>query len=438
MQIDECEAVSIMKKIITVRITDSEIAEMKENIEKAVSVRLVQKKAISSASSSDLNDVEIIKKTLKTGHLLQPRGFWKSLPYPLRHGFVGKTFDKKLEDMTGKDSIEISRAMIESASHGRIDRISGSLNVVSEYFEVSNTNGLSCSEKATYISGTINADSSYGNTPVSGVGSASCRTLSSFNPDSIGTEAKEMCISSINPQTCESGTYSIIFRPYAMAEMMAFVISPNFNLKTYSEKRSCFAEKMGKKIAVDEFSLFDNPHLPDGIGSKPFDDEGVPTGVHYMINSGTFSGTFSDSFHAFKNGSSTTGNAARPGSPMGRSANPIPVPSPHNLSVKEGNKDIEEMVRETKRGIIVGRLWYTYPVNPERGDFSCTARSGLLLVENGRITGPCRPVRIVHNLPELLQNISDIGNDPRNVLQWHAIPCVSPSIKANLIKVSSI
>ena len=91
-----------------------------------------------------------------------------------------------------------------------------------------------------------------------------------------------------------------------------------------------------------------------------------------------------------------------------------------------------------KKGLLVGRLWYTYAVNPERGDFSCTARSGIRIIENGNITKAGKPVRIVHNLLTLLQNISEIGNDSKNVLQWSALPCVTPSIKVDGIRVNPI
>src|SRR5438445_13326088 len=124
--------------------------------------------------------------------------------------------------------------------------------------------------------------------------------------------------------------------------------------------------------------------------------------------------------------------------PMGRAAHPIPFTLPHNLRI-DGNKITkDDIIKNTKKGLLVGMLWYTYPVNPERGDFSCTARSGIRIIENGKIKCPGKSVRIVHNLPTLLQNISSVGNDSRNVLQWNALPCITPSIKADFIKATPI
>ncbi|MGI0101413.1 MAG: TldD/PmbA family protein [Nitrosotalea sp.] len=438
LHIDECEVVYVRKKITTIRITDSEIAEIKQNNEQGLGIRIIHEKKILSAITNDMEEAGLVERALMTKNFMQPKSFWRSLAHPAKFTRVEKTFDKKLENITGIEAAEIANLMINSASHEKITRISGSLNIVAEEFEIENTNDLRCSDKATYIAGTINADSDYGDIPVSGIGALSSRTMNSFSPQQVGSDAKKMCIGSINPQSCNPETQSIIFEPYAIGEMLAFVFASNFNLKTYSEKRSCFTEKLGKEIAVKKFSLIDDPHFPDGIGSKPFDDEGIPTKTRYLIESGIFSDTYSDSYHAFKEGLQPTGNAGRMGTPMGRDANPIPSPIPHNLRIKEGETSRDEMIKETRKGLLVGRLWYTYAVNPERGDFSCTARSGVRIIEDGKIVSPGKSVRILHSLPTLLQNISDIGNDSRNVLQWNALPCVTPSVKVDGVKVMPI
>ncbi len=434
--LDECEAVAVSKKTITVRITDSEIAEIKQNAEQSLAVRVIHEKKILSARTDDL-EIDILDRALQTRSFVKPKSFWKSLPYPASYTKIEKTYDKKLEEITSVEAIDLANRMIQSAIHPKVTRISGSLNIVSETFDIGNTNDLACSEKSTYISGTINADSENSTIPVSGVGATSCRTLAAFSPEYIGEHAAKMCIESINPQSCDAGTFSVIFEPYAFGEMLAFVFAANFNLKTYSEKRSCFTEKLGQRVATSKFSLIDEPHSPEGIGSRSFDEEGVPTSTRYLIESGIFSNTYSDSFHAFKENQETTGNASRMGSPMGRAALPIPVPLPHNLKVKEGNTPVEKIIQETRQGLLVGRLWYTYAVNPERGDFSCTARSGVRIIENGNVR-PCKSVRIVHNLPVLLQSISEIGNDSKNVLQWSALPCITPTVKADGIRINPI
>ena len=437
--IDECEIVVVKKKIITVRITDSEIAEIKQNFDENYGIRLIHEKKIASIQTTNQEEIKkIIDSAFKTSSKLKPRNFWKELPHKTHHKQLYGTFDEKLEKISGANVMDIAQNMINSANNDLINTITGSINIVSENFELENSNGLYLNEKATYISGIINAESESGVLPVSGIGYASGRTLSNFSAEQIGNDAKIMCIESINPQKIDSDKYSIIFEPYSVGELLAFVVAANFNFKTFSEKKSCFSNNFEEKIATEKLSLVDDPHIPEGIGTKSVDDEGVETQKRSLIEKGIFKNTFSNLFDSYKEGKQSSGNALRSGSPMGRSSEPIPISAPHNLKINPGDISQEDMIKDTKHGLLVGRLWYTYAVNPIKGDFSCTARSGIRIIENGEIKGPGRSVRIIHNLPTLIKNISEIGNNQKNVIQWASLPSIVPSIKAENIRVNSI
>ncbi|MDE1843279.1 MAG: TldD/PmbA family protein [Thaumarchaeota archaeon] len=437
LHLDECEVVSIQKDIITVRITDSEIAETKHNREKSSAIRIIDKKKIISAKTTE-NEKDLLERALQARTFVRPMNLWNTLPFPSASATIERMYDSHLAEMSDTSAIDIAQEMINASNHKDVTRISGSLNIVSETYHIVNTNGMDCSDKSTFISGTINTESETGNSAVSGIGADCSRTKDRFSAQKIGHDALEMCVSSINPQKVESDTYQIIFDPYAFGDLLSFVFSVNFNLKTYSEKRSCFSGKFGEKISDDSLTIMDDPHAPDGIGSKPSDDEGVATKPQYLINSGVFSGLFSDSFEAFKNQKRSSANAARPGSPMGRSTQPSTVPQPHNLRVVDGKHSREEIIKDTKKGLLVGRLWYTYPINPEQGDFSCTARSGVKIIKDGKISSPGKSVRIVHNLKNILANITAIGNDSRNILQWHSLPSITPTISVSGIPVTPL
>jgi PmbA protein len=438
--IDECEIVVVKKNIITVRITDSEIAEIKQNFEENYGIRLIHsKKIISIQTTNKEKIVDEITKGLKTTIKLKPRKFWRGLPNKKELTRLEGTFDKKLKQITGSQATDIAQNMINSSENKKIDTITGSLNIVYEDFEVSNSNGLNFNNESTYISGIINAESEQSTLPVSGIGHACGRTLAKFSPEQIGQNAKNMGINSINPQKINSDKYSIIFEPYSVGELLAFVVASNFNFKTFKEKKSCFSNNFKDKISVEEFNLTDNPHIPEGIGTKAIDDEGIKTKETKLIENGIFKNVFSNLYDTYKEGKKkSSGNAIRMGSPMGRSAEPIPISAPHNLVVTPGNSSQEDMIKDTKHGLLVGRLWYTYAVNPIKGDFSCTARSGVRTIENGKIKGPGKSVRIVHNLTTLLKNISSVGNDQRIVIQWASLPSITPSIKIENISVNSI
>ena len=76
--------------------------------------------------------------------------------------------------------------------------------------------------------------------PVSGIGHASGRTLANFATEKIGEDAKKMCIESINPKKIDSDEYDIIFEPYSVGELLAFVVSSNFNFKDIFRKKELF------------------------------------------------------------------------------------------------------------------------------------------------------------------------------------------------------
>ncbi len=437
--INECEIVVVKKKIITVRITDSEIAEIKQNFDENYGIRLIHDKKIASIQTTNQEEIEkVIDSAFETSRKLKSRDFWNGLAPDTTYKQLEGTFDEKIEKISGTDVMDIAQNMINSANNDIVNTITGSLNIVSENFELANSNGLYLNDKATYISGIINAESELGSIPVSGIGYASCRTLSNFSAEQVGNDAKVMCIESINPQKIDSDKYSIIFEPYSVGELLAFVVAANFNFKTFSEKKSCFSNNFEEKIATEQLSLVDDPHIPEGIGTKSIDDEGVETQKRSLIEKGIFKNTFSNLFDSYKERKESSGNASRAGSPMGRSSEPIPISAPHNLKINPGNISQEDMIKDTKHGLLVGRLWYTYAVNPIKGDFSCTARSGIRIIENGKIKGPGRSVRIIHNLPTMIKNISEIGNNQKNVIQWASLPSIVPSIKAENIMVNSI
>ena len=438
--VDEFEIIAIKKNITTVRITDSEIAEIKQNFDKNYGVRLIHQKKITSLQTTNIENItDVIDKGLKTTIKLKPRKFWKGLPHKKEKIRIEGTFDKKLKHISGSNATDIAQNMINLSENKKIDTITGSLNIIYEDFELNNSNGLNFNNESTYISGIINAESEHSTTPVSGIGHACGRTLSNFSPEQIGIDAKNMCINSINPQKINSDEYTIIFDPYSVGELLAFVIAGNFNFKTFKEKKSCFSNNFKNKISTEEFNLTDNPHIPEGIGTKSIDDEGTKTKKIKLIENGIFKNVFSNLYDSYKEGEKkSSGNAIRMGSPMGRSADPIPVAAPHNLVITAGSISQEDMIKDTKHGLLVGRLWYTYAVNPIKGDFSCTARSGIQIIENGEIVGPGRSVRIVHNLTNLLNNISDIGKDQNRVMQWASLPSITPSIKVENISVNSI
>ena len=435
--IDECELVRAARTVTTIRITNSAVAEVKQGVDDRYGIRLIHRNRIASVQAAGDDLRGSIDFALGLSRHVRPVEFWTGLPHAVRAARLDRTFDKRLRDIPARGAADIAQEMINSAADGRVDAVTGSLNIVSEYFEIENSHGLRHADDATYISGMINADSERGIVPVSGMGHCSARTLSGFSPARVGEDAREMCVGSINPQKVEPGRYSVIFEPYSVGELLSFVVAPNFNLKTFAEGRSCFSGRMGERIAAEGLDMADDPLVPGGIGTRPVDDEGVETQRRLLVENGVMGGTFSNIFDACREGAKSSGNATRQGEPMGRGTDPVPDSAAHNLTMGPGGMSPEEMIKDTRLGLLVGRLWYTYPVNPIRGDFSCTARSGIRIIKNGFVV-PAEPVRIIHNLHALLGGISGIGSDSRGVIQWASRPATAPSVRVDGVPAEAL
>ena len=439
MGLDECEAISARRRTVTVRITESRIAEVKQTRERSLGVRAIHGKRIIAARTRRAADATaMLERAAGSVRHAVPREFWDGLPHPRRYGQVGGTFDPRLESIEPAEAADLAREMINSSLCSGVSDVSGSLNIVAEEFGVSNSNGLKCEEKATYISGMINAESEPAGCGVSGIGQRGARTMADFDAQGVGAEAAAMCAGSAGSRDGTGGTLSVVLAPYAVGELLSFVIAPSLGLKAVSEGRSCFSGLLGSTVASEVFSLHDDPHTVGGIGCRAFDDEGVPTKPLPLVQDGVLAGAYADLYDSYRAGGHGTANASRPGSPMGRDTSPIPVSAPHNLRVPAGRFSVDEMVRETAHGLLVGRLWYAYAVNPVRGDFACTARSGVMTIKNGRITGPAKPVRIFHSLPGMLRGITHVGSDERNVLQWASLPSSTPSVRVDGVRAAPV
>lgn len=436
--VNEAESFITDKEIITIRIAGSQIAEAKAIREQGLAIRVVKDRSI-GASSTSLFDEKSLESAVKdatfAATLMESKAEWRSLPKPAKITSIDGCYDERLNKLSIEECVDIALSMLNSSlQFNKVTSVSGSLHVVKERVYIANSNDVNLHDDGTYIIGNLNADAKNDGETVSGVGFNAARTLNAFNPEAIGKEAGSMASNSVGAKKCDEDTYSVIFEPYALGELLAFVFSYNFNAKSYQDKRSCLYGKLGKQVAVESFTLQDDPRVKDCMGSKPFDDEGVPTEARNLIEKGVFQNIIYDTFYAAKDNVESTGNASRSGYPVGRTSDPIPFPSTHNIVVKKGEYAKDEIIKETKNGLLVGRLWYTYPVNPEKGDFSCTARSGIFKIENGEIKRPCRMIRIIDNLQRFIMNISAIGNDSKHILQWHSLPSVTPSLRIDGIR----
>ncbi|MCE1186927.1 MAG: metallopeptidase TldD-related protein, partial [Rhodocyclales bacterium] len=157
-------------------------------------------------------------------------------------------------------------------------------------------------------------------------------------------------------------------------------------------KSSFLLDSLGKQVFAPHIQISERPFLPKGFASGAFDDDGVATRDREVIIDGVLQGYFLSTYSARKLGMQTTGNAG----------------GSHNLLVKPGEHNLEGLLRQMDRGLLVTEL-LGHGVNYVTGDYSRGAAG--FWVENGQIQYPVHEITIAGNLRDMFMGIREIGND---------------------------
>jgi len=166
-------------------------------------------------------------------------------------------------------------------------------------------------------------------------------------------------------------------------------------------KASFLVGQLGEQIATERLTIIDDGLILRGLGSRPFDAEGLPTRRTVVIRNGVLESYLLNSYTARKLGLKSTGNA-------GRGLSGAPGVEAGNLYVEPGTHSPAEIIKSVSKGLLITEL-LGFGVNIVTGDYSRSA--GGIWIENGELTFPVQGVTIAGNLKEMLNSIEMIGND---------------------------
>lgn len=443
--VDQAEAYYSKNRLITIRMAVNEIVEAKSLATEGIGVRLIVNKSMGFASSTELTG-EALRKIVDTAYRVakskKPDPDFKSLPMPKKAAELKGGFDKAIVNLELDEAVEYGSLTLKAGLEvdPKID-LSGSINVVNEECKVVNSLGVDASDVNTFIFSSITAEK---DEETSAVGQTCSRSLKDFDPIKAAREAAETCLKCVGGRGIKPGRYEVIFGPDSCADLTEYVLAYGLDLSSVETGYSYFRGKLGEEIAAESFTLSDDGRHPMGIASKKVDDEGVPTQKTELVKDGVLRNFLCDTYYSNKLSSSirefaSTGNGFRFGAVPGRSHSTIPRIQPTNFIIEGGRLSLDDLIEDTKKGILVGRIWYTYPINPTVGEFSTTNRGNTFYIEDGAIKYPLLPnsFRINDSLPRLLKKIGGISNEERQSVVWGGISsCISPHIKFNDVDIT--
>jgi PmbA protein len=211
--------------------------------------------------------------------------------------------------------------------------------------------------------------------------------------ETIGRKAGARAVARLGARKLATQRARVLYAPEAARGLIGHFLGAVRGSSQY-RKSSFLLGADGQQVFPSFVELRERPHIPKGLGSSPFDGEGVATRDRELVRDGILQGYILGSYSARKLGLKTTGNAG----------------GTHNLLVdsRNGGLGVDPLLRELGTGLLVTELM-GQGVNGVTGDYSRGA-SGYW-VENGSISYPVHEITIAGNLRDMYRNVAALGSD---------------------------
>jgi predicted Zn-dependent protease len=218
-----------------------------------------------------------------------------------------------------------------------------------------------------------------------------------LDPPALAARALEKCLASQHPVALEPGRYTVILEPQAVADLMEMVVRSLDRQFAESgrgpwvlgsdDALGLVRTKLGLKVVDERITISHDPAdpelgiLPDaGMGPVTWVDHGVLTSLVY------------DRTYALEK----------------LNAN-VPLRWPIGYRMSGGDTSIEEMIRTTRRGLLVTRFSNIDQLDGSSLLGTGLTRDGLWLVENGTISKAVKNLRFTESPLFVLNSLEQLG-----------------------------
>jgi len=232
-------------------------------------------------------------------------------------------------------------------------------------------------------------------------------------PAEVGRRAAERTIRRLGARSIATCDVPVIFDPITAPSLLRQLASCVSGYAVY-RKSTFLADRLGDQLGSPLLTAVDDGLRPGGLGSRPFDGEGLATRRNVVLDEGRLRSWLLDSYSARKLGLESTGNATR-------GASSAPGVGPTNLYFEPGKASLEEIIADTPRGLLVTEL-IGMGFNPVTGDYSRGAAG--LWIEGGEIRHPVEEITIAANFADMLRDVDAVADD----LLWLGA-IASPSLR---------
>jgi predicted Zn-dependent protease len=289
----------------------------------------------------------------------------------------------------------------------------GYLDDNASFVAVANTRGLRGYQRSTGVgfSITIRTKDAKG----SGYGVSDFNDVRLLDTESVTRTAARKAKLSAETRAIEPGKYTVILEPAASVDLIGHMVSA-MNARNTDEGRSFLSKpgggsRLGEKIMDERVHLYSDPLHPELPGNK-WSFDGRPQARVDWIKDGVVSNLASSRYWARKQGQAGEGTPpVSGGGVIGSEIGAFEGIS--GLIMAGGTASLDELIKSVERGVLITRLWYIRPVDPQTLLYTGLTRDGTFYVENGEIKYAVKNFRFNESPVIMLNNLEALGRPQR-------------------------
>jgi len=393
---------------LSVEVRDQRTDALESSTDFGYSLRVIRDKRLGFSFATAQGDADSVIARAVEASRWTVQDEWLDLPGPSEQTSLD-IFDEAIASMDEGEAIEkalkIEKAALDadarirkvrkaSASFSRRDRL------------IMNSKGLEKAYSATACVAQIMVVAENGSDSQIGWDFEGSRFLSDVVFEEVGRNAATRALVLLGAKNINGAKDPVILDNSVATEFLG-IFSSLLSSESVQKGKSLLAHRQGEEVVNPLVSIVDDGLMEHKLGSRPFDDEGVPTFGKYLIKNGVLQGFLYNVYTAKKDGVMSTGNAVK-GAFSG-----LPTVGPTNLYIpaSPASSGPEELCRVMGRGLYITDAMGIHTANPISGEFSIGV-SGLW-IDGGIVKHPVKEAVISGNMLDLFRKVSVVGSDLR-------------------------
>ncbi len=368
-----------------------------ENVGLSVSAKFGRR--IGSASTNELDDASIEKCARRAEELakLAPENP-EAMPFLEPQTYLeSKTYFESTARISPEYRANVANEGISQAEKLGMTA-AGFFEDSTSFSALANSKGLFAYNKATGIEFTLTARTSDGTG--SGYAVKDYNDVTKFRPKEDSEIAIRKAELSRNPRAIEPGKYTVILEPAALVSDEGLLNNLVFSLgaRAADEGRSFFSKKgggnkIGEKIIDERINIYSDPTHPE-IPAQTWQGDGLSRERIWWFKNGVLQNLVYDRYWASQKGVK-------------------PTAFPSGVIIEGTSATTEDLIKDTKKGILITRLWYIRSVDPQTLLYTGLTRDGTFYIENGKIQYAIKNMRFNESPVIMLNNLDALGKPER-------------------------